>query len=96
MRPGDQRQVVQAVKAMQLKLILPLANNRPIYPATPLGPAHISQMLGQLKQRQMAMHKLLNGALCGHPLPMPVPSFLFRGSSLKHPRSQDEEVRLSR
>ena len=96
MRPGDWRQVLQTVKAMQLKPVLPLTKTPPIYPATPVGPAHISQLLGQLKLCQMAMRKLLNRALGGHPLPMPVPSFLLRGSSLKHPGSQDEEVKLSR
>jgi len=96
MRPGDRRQVLQTVKAMQLKPVLPLAKTRPINPATPGGPVHISQLLGQLKQRQMAMRKLFNRALGGHSLPMPVPSFLLRGSSLKHPGSQDEEVKLSR
>ena len=96
MQPGDRRQVLQTDKAMQLKPTLPLAKAFPIDPAAPVDLAHISQLLGQLEQRQSAMRKLLNRAHCGHPPPMLVPSFLLCGSSLKHHRLQDEEFKSAR
>ncbi len=81
---------------LQLKPTRPLATTRPIYPSTPAVPSHIPRLLGQIKQHQTAMRKLLNRAHCGHPPPMLVPSFLLCGSSLKHHRLQDEEFKSAR